>query len=360
MAKILAVDDEPQILNLIVRRLTSEGHSVATAPSGDEAALILADDWDLVITDLNMPGKVGGIQLLKKVRETGSADVLIMTAAPEMDSAIEAIRYGAYDYLVKPILLEALSVSVQRCLEKRRLSRELAREKALRAELNEAYLELTRMNRVKDLFGQFVTPEVAEFLLNNRNAVLEGGERRTMTILFADVREFTSFSESVPPEEVVAVLNEIFARITTAVSGERGIVNKFIGDGILALIGAPLPNERHAEAAARASLRARDAVEELASDRKRKNLVPLRIGIGVNTGEVVAGCLGTSDRAEYSVIGHAVNLAARLVNEAPPGKIYLGPETVALLGDTFRFGLNNPLVLPGISKPVIATELLAG
>jgi len=356
--KILVVDDEPQITTLIKRFLGAAGHEVTTAANGDEAVLRAGDDWDIVITDLHMPGSVDGIGVLKKARETGSADVLIMTAAPEMDSAIQAIRNGAYDYLVKPILLEALAVSVQRCLEKRRLSRELAREKALRSELNDAYNELTRMSRVKHLFGQFVTPEVAEYLLIHGNAMERRGERRIITVLFADVRQFTPFSEAVRPEEAVDVLNDIFARISAAVSREKGIINKFLGDGVLALFGAPLPDECHAKSAARAAIAARDAVEELAESRSRNDRRPLRIGIGVNTGEVVAGCLGTNDRAEYSVIGHAVNLAARLVNEAPPGKIYLGPETVALLGEGFRFGVKDPMVLPGISQPVIATELI--
>jgi class 3 adenylate cyclase len=357
--KILVVDDDAQIRNICTRVLRQVGYEVYAAVSGEQGVQLLAENWDVVLTDLSMPGRVDGIEMLRRTRAQGAADVLIMTATPELDTAIKAIREGAYDYLVKPVTQDTLLMAVKRCVQKRELSQELRREKMIRAELDRAYQELTQMGKVKETFGQFVTPEVVQFILSGPQDIWKKGERKVVTILFADVRRFTSFAENVPPEQVVEALNEIFRCVTEAVRSEGGILNKFIGDGMLALFGAPLSKGNHEISAARAAIRAQKAVDEIAESRKRRGLEPLRIGIGVNTGEVVAGCLGTEMRAEYSVIGHAVNLAARLESESAPGQILLGPETVARLSENFKFGLRDPLLLPGIAKPVIATELLA-
>ena len=217
--------------------------------------------------------------------------------------------------------------------------------------------ERRRWEEIKATFGQFVTPEVAEFVLAHPNDVWKGGELKKVTILFADVRNFTSFSARVSPEEVVRALNDIFVPAIDAFHREGGILNKFIGDGLMALFGVPIPNEDHAVSAARAALRARDAVEALSESRRNLNQEPLRIGIGVNTGEVVAGCIGTKERAEYSVIGHNVNLAARLEKVAAPGQILIGPETVKLLREKFELSGTIPLKLAGIPEPVPVTEL---
>jgi len=218
--------------------------------------------------------------------------------------------------------------------------------------------ERKRAEQVKHTFGQFVTPEVADFVLTHPDEFWKRGERKRVSILFTDVRSFSSFSARVSPEEVVRALNDIFVPIIEAVQHEGGTVNKFIGDGLMALFGAPIPNEDHALSAARAALRARDAIEALAASRHELKQAPLRIGIGVNSGEVVAGSVGTRERVEYTVIGHAVNLAARLEEAAAPGQILLGPETVAAIKERFDLSGTITLKLPGIPEPVPVTELL--
>jgi len=218
--------------------------------------------------------------------------------------------------------------------------------------------ERKRADQVKHTFGQFVTPEVADFVLTHPDDFWKRGERKRVTILFTDVRNFSSFSARVSPEEVVRALNDIFVPIIEAVQHEGGTLNKFIGDGLMALFGVPIPNEDHALSAARAALRARDAIETLAASRHELNQEPLRIGIGVNSGEVVAGSVGTRERVEYSVIGHAVNLAARLEEAAAPGQILLGPETVVAIKERFDLSGTITLKLPGIPEPVPVTELL--
>ncbi len=349
--KILVVDDEAALRDVCSQALSRAGYDVSTVASGEEAVPRLVEGWDIILTDLSMPGAIDGNELVRRARAIGHADVLLMTGNPALETAIQAMKDGAFDYLIKPFSVDTLRIAVKRCEDKRRLSQELAREKALRA-------ELARMQKVEETFGQFVTPEVAEFVLAHPDDFWNRAERRAVTILFSDVRGFSSFAARVPPEEVVSALNDIFVRVIDAIRWEGGILNKFIGDGLMALFGAPIPSERHAQAAARAAVRARDAVEALAGARSKQGLVPLRIGTGVNTGEVVAGCVGTKDRAEYSVIGHAVNLAARLEEAAAPGQILVGPDTHARIRETFEISGTLTLKLAGMPEPVPVTELI--
>jgi class 3 adenylate cyclase len=357
--KILVVDDDAPIRGVCERALSHASHDVRVAESGEAAVPLLSEDWDVIITDLAMPGSVNGIELLRQVRAKTSADVILMTGFPELNTAIEAMRGGAYDYLVKPFTPSILLMTVARCSDKRRLSRELAEEKLLRAEIQRSHQVLLQMEKVKETFGQFATPEVADFVLSHPQDYWKRGERKSVTVLFSDVRGFTPFAMSAEPEAAVDALNGIFSCVMEAVQKEGGILNKFIGDGLLALFGAPVAKGNHAAAAARAALSARTAVQAWAQKRSAARLAPLKIGIGVNTGEVIAGCIGTQVRTEYSVIGHSVNLASRLEEAALPDQILLGPGTVDLLEGAFKLGPGVRMNLAGISESVLATELLA-
>jgi adenylate cyclase len=357
---ILIVDDDESIRDLCSEVLRQAGHHASTASSGEEAAQRLHDSWDIVLTDLVLPGGMDGNELIHRVRAQGNADVVVITGHPDLHSAIHAIQAGAFDYLVKPFMPETLLTTIKRCAETRQLSQELAREKALRLELNHAYARLANMEQVREAFGQFVTPEVAEYVLADRQDFLRRGERKNITILFADVRSFTIFTAEVPPEEALVGLNQVFGAVIAAVHHEGGVLNKFIGDGIMALFGAPVPAADHAGAAARAALRAQVTTEALARSRSAAGQHPLRIGIGLNSGDVVAGCVGTKERAEYSVFGYPVNLAARLEEMADGGQILMGPQTTELLAGRVNAQELGTLTLAGIRQPTAVWELLDG
>jgi len=356
--KILVVDDEAAVRDLCSQVLRNAGYEVHPVASGEDALALLDQTWDIVLTDFAMPGSVDGGKLMWRVRAAGDADIILMTGYPTLDMAVETVKIGAYDFLIKPFSINTLLLAVKRCMHKRELSQELSHVQILREELDQAYTKLEQTERVRETFGQFVTPEVAKLVLAHPQDFWKRGERKVVTVLFADVRNFTPFSARVQPEEVVSALNSIFAPVIDAIQREGGILNKFIGDGLMALFGAPVPNEDHARAAARAALRARDAVEALSESRRQLGLDPLRIGIGLNTGEVVAGCVGTKDRTEYSVIGYAVNLGARLEAIAAPGQILLGPAISNILRETFELSGTVTLKMGGIPEPVPVTELI--
>lgn len=302
--RILVVDDEPGILQVCGRALRAEGHLVETCSSGEEALPRLEDAWDLVISDIHMGGAVDGHELARRAAAEGSA-VALMTAYPTMDSAVAAVRAGACDYLYKPFSLKALQELVGRLHSRGRAP---------------------------------AAPPPA----------IEPRRLREATVLFADVRGFTAFAESLPPEEAAARLDEALACFIAAVHAEGGEINKLTGDGAMAVFGAPLPHPDAAGAAARAALRTRDEVAA-------RGL--LRFGFGINTGLVAAGRLGSDGSSEYGVIGAVVNVAARLQEAAAPGQVLAGEETARRLVGHFLTWSAGPLRLKGLSAPVSAYEV---
>lgn len=357
-AKILIAEDDEAFRNFCLRALRDDGYEVKAASSGEEAAGLLGEYYDILLSDISMPGRIGGIELTKMYKNAGYTDIIIMTGTPELETAVDALKYGAYDYLFKPFGADFLLGAVRRCEEKRNLSVELKRETALREELFKVYFELSKLSKLRETFGQFVSKEVAGFLTANAdNAEIKAG-KLTVTVLFADVREFTPFASAATPGEVTSTLNEILSIVYNGVNSEKGILNKFLGDGAMAFWGAPIPSERHAQAAARAALKIQKDMEAWALAREGRGLPAKRLGIGVNTGPVMAGCMGAPERSEYTVIGNAVNLASRLEGAAGPGEILLGPETVSLLKSGFRSKPRGFIKFPGIENPVEVHELI--
>lgn len=169
---------------------------------------------------------------------------------------------------------------------------------------------LAERDRVRNLLGKVVSPAIAEKLLS-RELVL-GGEERVVTVLFSDLRNFTSLSEHRSAQEVVTLLNTYFTRISAAIEANNGVVDKYLGDGMMALFGAPVQHEDDAGNALNAAIDMCEALDGLNREFRDRGLPELDIGIGVNTALVVAGNMGSPDRLNYTVVGDGVNLAARL------------------------------------------------
>ncbi len=157
---------------------------------------------------------------------------------------------------------------------------------------------------IKDMFGRYVSKDVVEFLVNNPPAL--GGKRVEATVLFADIRNFTTLSEKLSPEAIVKILNDYFSLVTRDIHANRGMVDKFIGDGIMAVFGVPVFYPDHALMAVKTALRMKVRIEEL------QEKYPIRVGIGINSGLMICGNIGSHDRMDYTVIGDSVNQAARL------------------------------------------------
>ena len=172
--------------------------------------------------------------------------------------------------------------------------------------------EERRAREIRSIFSSYVTERVVNELINHPELTRLGGERRELTVLFADIRNFTVFSELHPPEEVVAILNEFLGAMTEVIFRWEGTLDKFVGDEIVAFWGAPIIQEDHAESAVRCALNMIKRLGELQESWKARGMKPLDIGIGLNTGEVIVGNIGAEGKKmDYTVIGDAVNLGAR-------------------------------------------------
>jgi len=171
---------------------------------------------------------------------------------------------------------------------------------------------LREREKIKSLFGQYLTREISDEILNGH--VDLGGELYNATILFADIRNFTSISEKMNPREVVDFLNSYLSGMIDAIIENNGIIDKFMGDGILAVFGVPVSSEKHAESGIKAALAMNEKLITLNYERKKTGFFPIKIGIGVHSGPVIGGNLGNNNKLEYTVIGDTVNVASRIEN----------------------------------------------
>jgi adenylate cyclase len=205
--------------------------------------------------------------------------------------------------------------------------------------MNQMSVGLSERDRVRDLLDKNVSPEVATALLRDGAAL--GGQEREVTILFADLRGFTTLSEQLTPHELLTLLNRYLDRMSAAIEAHGGVIDKFIGDAIMALFGAPVAQADAADRALAAALAMEKALVQLNAELATEGIAPLAIGIGVNTACVVAGNIGSSRRLNYSVIGDGVNVASRLqsLTRTPEyhTNIITSAATLAALGDPKKF-----------------------
>lgn len=218
---------------------------------------------------------------------------------------------------------------------------------------------LAEREHVKDLFGRFVSRDVAAAVL--RGDLPLGGERRQVTILFQDVRGFTTIAERAAPDVLLRVVNRLFAEMVDAVEAEGGVIRQFVGDGVMALFGAPVQHDDDPERAVRAALRMVASLPAVSASLQGEGVPPLRIGIGIHTGDVIAGRIGPERRSEYGVVGDAVNLASRIegLTRDLDATILVSAATAARLGPGFALGRREVLPVRGKAEPVEVVEIVA-
>jgi len=289
-AQLLVVDDNKVNRLLLSRNLELMGHRVTMAENGRVAlATLRHGGCDLVLLDIEMP-EMDGFQVLEQIRgdlQLRDVPVLVTSSVEGLDNVVRCIELGAEDYLPKPINPVLLKARIGASLEKKRLR-----------------------DQQKELVRRFATPEVAQDL--QRSGFALGGKRVSGSVLFSDIRGFTSLAESQPPEETIELLNTYYTLMFDAISGHGGIVSQIAGDGLMAIFGAPLPLADHCDAAVRTALEMIELIELFNAERAAAGKPAIRIGVGIASGEMVAGYTGTNERATYTCIGDTVNLASRL------------------------------------------------
>jgi adenylate cyclase len=222
-------------------------------------------------------------------------------------------------------------------------------------------IEWRRQRFIRDAFSRYLHADLVDELCRAQTPLRLGGEERELTVLFADIRDFTTVAERMPASELTALMNEFFTAMTDAVLAHRGMLDKYIGDSLMAVFGAPLPDPRHALNACRAALSMRSALALLHKRWRAEGRPCLEMRIGINTGRMAIGNMGTEQRFDYTVMGDEVNVAARLegANKALGTDILVSAATCESAGTDAIVGARSVVEVKGRRKPVAAFELLA-
>jgi class 3 adenylate cyclase len=317
---VLVVDDDASVCELLVDRLQIEGLNILTANNGRDGLRIIEEAQpDVIFMDLKMPEK-DGLSVLRECQEKGIHEpVIIITAHATMNHAIEAMKLGAYDFVMKPFSLEQVVATCKQAFE----TLQLERQAALWQERATKYLH------------QMYPPEVAKSLVQG---TLEA-KHIECSVLFADIVASLNYETQHSPRRSAGVLTEYFTLMHEEVIKCGGWVNNFFGDGMMVVFGIPDGSPTHAFDAVNAAIRMGQALKVSTS--------PLRQKIGINTGTVLLGDVGSRQKPHYSVIGEVVSVAKRLTDMARPGEILIGSDTKHLAG-SFRTESIGPVDVKGV------------
>jgi adenylate cyclase len=315
-AYVLVVDDDSVNRLLLSRSLEREGHRSATAEDGRRALEILrAESFDVVLLDVVMP-EIDGFEVLAQMQadsELRHVPVIMISALEDMESVVRGIELGAEDYLPKPFNPVLLRARINGCLTRKRLD-DLERE------------------RVRDIFSRFVPEQVVDEVLRRTDDDLRlSGVTLDGTVMFGDLRDFTAFAESLPADIVIEVLNRYVSEMSDAILDNGGTLVTYMGDGIMAVFGAPIEMAGHADcalAAAREMLYSR--LPGFNRWLREKDLGDgFGFGIGLSSGPIVSGTVGSERRLEYTTVGDTTNTAARLeaMTKNTPYPIFIADST---------------------------------
>ena len=330
--RMLVVDDNRVNRLLLTRALERFGHHVSNAENGRIALEMLrAQPFDVLLLDIDMP-EMDGFEVLAALlvdNNLREMPVIMTSASDEVDRVVKCIEMGAEDYLVKPLNPILLKARVNASLEKKRLRDEQ-----------------------RKLFHTFATPEVAEQLL--REGFSLGGKYVTASVMFADIRSFTTISENQDPADTIEMLNGYFALMFDAITTNHGTVNQMEGDGLMAIFGAPVRLDNHRVHAVHAALEMVEFLKIFNEQRAAQKKTAIQIGIGIATGSVIAGYTGTQHRATYTCVGDAVNVAARIeAHTKVAGKpILIDQDTSAGLPKDVKIEVLGPVKFKGKQQPI--------
>jgi adenylate cyclase len=351
-AHILIVDDQEVNVLLLERMLHGAGYVALTSTTepGNVCEMHRRQHFDLILLDLQMPG-MDGFQVMEKLKEVetgGYLPVLVITAQP--DHKLRALKAGARDFVSKPFDLAEVLLRVYNMLEVRLLNIETKR----------LYDLVVAQQKVSErLLLNVLPPSIAERLKGRPEVMAESFTEiiadsfAEVTVLFADIVEFTKFSEKVTPEVLVVVLNDLFTRFD-AIADSRGLEKiKTIGDAYMAAAGLPVPVPDHAVRAAAMALDIFDAVDRF----NESSHYGLQVRIGIDSGAVVAGVIGRR-KFLYDLWGDVVNTASRMESQGMAGRIQITESTRQRLGDAFVLEKRGSIEVKG--KGEMSTWFLSG
>jgi adenylate cyclase len=351
---ILAVDDQQENRELVARYLSRSGHIVITAASGEEALHALEQsDFDVVLLDLLMPG-MDGREVLRRIKEHPqwrATPVIVISGNQDMDGVIECIEAGADDYLTKPFNPVQLQARIKAGIERKRWH---DKEEQYRQQLerNEKFIRAT--------FGRYLSDEIVTDILERPEGLELGGDLRRVSIMMSDIRGFTSLSENLAPAQVVTLLNRYLGAMTDIIMAHHGTIDEFIGDAILAVFGAPQRRDDDADRAVNCALAMQSAMIGINKLNEAEGFPAINAGIAINTGDVIAGNIGSERRSKYGFVGHPMNVTSRIEDITAGGEILISDSTLASLKGNFSRGRSQELNVKGIDEIIVVHQIIGG
>ena len=360
---ILIVDDVPANLRLLSNILTEQGYKVRSVINGQMALMATkAAPPDLILLDINMP-EMNGYEVCEQLKADPDVrmrdiPVIFISALDEVDDKVKAFTVGGVDYVTKPFQLEEVLARVETHLALRDLQRELEQINCeLEQRVQARTAELVELNAALE---RFVPHEFLSFLQCESITELKLGDQvqRDMTISFSDIRHFTARSERMSPQESFGFLNAYLARFGPIIRQHNGLVDKYLGDGIMALFSGP------ADDAVQAAIAAQHEVVAYNVDLQAQGYEPIAVGTGLHTGSLMLGIIGEEQRVQGTVISDAVNLASRLEGLT---KMYgvstvISEQTLDHLQnpERYHFRFLDRVRVSGKTEPVSVFEILDG
>jgi class 3 adenylate cyclase/FixJ family two-component response regulator len=345
MPKILVADDETDLEVLIKQKFRKQirerQYEFVFALNGKEALEIIKDqqDIDMLFSDINMP-EMDGLTLLEKINESYPIlKAVIVSAYGDMDNIRSAMNKGAFDFICKPVNFEDLETTLNKTIR-------------YVNQLKETLQAIKENNILK----MYVDESVLKFMETREfEHSLTTNENIEATVVFIDVCRFTSITETEKPDVVVGLLNNYFDLMVKEIIAQKGHVDKFIGDAVMAVFRGDF----HLDRAIEASLAIRNAVQHLPAEKINFDFVP-QVSIGVNSGEMISGNIGSANlkRLDYTVVGDSVNTAQRLQSKAQPGQILISVDSYEKIKESFNCAPVGQLNLKNKKEPIEVYEVL--
>jgi adenylate cyclase len=319
--RILVVDDTPANIQTLAAVLKQQGYPISVATNGKQALDVLARVRpDLILLDVMMP-EMDGFETCRQIKASEAwreIPIIFLTAKTDKADIVRGLEMGAVDYVAKPFNTHELLARVNTHLTMDELRRSLAEKNAALARAHEL---------VRRAFGRYVSEEVATSILQSPDGLELGGEEREVTILMSDLRGFTAQAARLTPQEVIGFLNVYLEAMVEVIGRYQGTIDEIIGDAILVIFGAPVACEDHAEKAVACGLAMQLAMQGVNERLAGQGASPLEMGIGVHTGRVIVGNIGSERRTKYAAVGSNVNMAGRIESFTTGGQLLISENT---------------------------------